>query len=139
MKINITLTILLLLALSIRGWSQHTAIRGQILDAQTKERIEGAIVPIEHLEPYTISDAQGQFALVNVPAGDYKLTTFLTGYKTIVLDIHVTPDADMNSVFPSKICLIPGGVRPSLIQKAGFGMKTSLSRRLILHPAHLLT
>ena len=56
MKINITLTILLLPALSIPGWSQCTAIRGQIHDAQTKEcdinlvqLLESTVVELEEI------------------------------------------------------------------------------------------
>jgi outer membrane receptor protein involved in Fe transport len=80
---------------------QNTNIRGkitgQVIDAQTKQKIEYCNVVLlrfrdSSMVTGTITDKDGKFVLDNVPPGFYKLRASYIGYDTKTIDsVRVTP------------------------------------------------
>lgn len=81
-------TFFFFLSLSILSFSQALlaqagSLRGQVLDAQSKEPLYGALVQIEDLELVASSDFDGLFFFPNLEAGTYTLSCQLLGYQTL--------------------------------------------------------
>lgn len=62
-------------------------IKGQIIDAQTKEPLAGASVVIEGTDNGTYTDAEGKFELKNVGKGKVSLLASYLSYKTLQKDV----------------------------------------------------
>lgn len=84
---TITGTILLLL-LGVTGIAQNASITGTVTDAGSKRKIAGANIFISNTSKGTVSDANGAFALYDIPAGKYELVVSNTGYETIVFPFN---------------------------------------------------
>jgi hypothetical protein len=65
------------------GMTQNASITGTVTDAATKKKIAGANVFISNTSKGTVSDANGAFALHEIPTGKYDLIISITGYETI--------------------------------------------------------
>ncbi|CUS94476.1 TonB-dependent Receptor Plug Domain, partial [Candidatus Kryptonium thompsonii] len=59
-------------------------IAGRVTDAQTGEPIVGANIIIEGTYLGAASDLNGNYAIINVPPGVYKVKASAVGYKTVV-------------------------------------------------------
>ncbi len=93
---------LILLPLFVFG--QGASIKGKITDEQTDEVLVGATVQIKGTTSGTITDFEGEYALVNLEAGDYTLLFSFVGYSNkeasislsegedLVLDFKLPPD-----------------------------------------------
>ncbi|NJO90666.1 MAG: TonB-dependent receptor plug domain-containing protein, partial [Chloroflexia bacterium] len=93
---------LILLPLFVFG--QGASIKGKITDEQTDEVLVGATVQIKGTTSGTITDFEGEYALVNLEAGDYTLLLSFVGYSNqeanislsdgeeLVLDFKLSPD-----------------------------------------------
>ncbi len=85
-----TFTVLtLLLGLVQASWGQNGIVRGRITD-ELGLALPGASVFITELKKGTPSDAQGNYTLVDVPAGNYKVTVSFIGYKNIEQEVTIT-------------------------------------------------
>lgn len=62
-------------------------IKGQILDAKTKEPLIGASVVIEGTDNGTYTDVEGRFELKNVSKGSVSLLASYLSYKTLKKDV----------------------------------------------------
>lgn len=62
---------------------------GTIIDADTKELLEGAIIEIEGIQNKKISDKNGQFVFEGLCPGHYDLTIQHDGCQTIQAHIHI--------------------------------------------------
>ena len=62
--------------------AQTGTIRGQVLDAITQRPIAGAQVEIEGTRRGGITNATGQYLLLNVPAGTYSVRVQFIGFRT---------------------------------------------------------
>jgi TonB-linked SusC/RagA family outer membrane protein len=72
------------------AYAQQTGtVQGVVLDATTARPLAGAQVTVQGTPIGTLSNAQGRFQLVNVPAGDQTLRVVLVGYAASTRQISV--------------------------------------------------
>ncbi len=78
------------------SYSQTGVIKGKIIDKQSEKPISGALVEIIGSENnQSVSDADGNFKLSNIPVGRQSLSISFRGYEnTSVSDIDVTTGKD---------------------------------------------
>jgi len=87
MKRSLT-TLLFLTMLSVLGFAQNGIIRGKITD-ELGLPLPGASVMITSIEKGIPSDENGNYTIVDIPAGVYKLTTSFIGYKRLEQEVTV--------------------------------------------------
>jgi TonB-linked SusC/RagA family outer membrane protein len=71
------------------GAQQTGSVQGMVVDVTTARPLAGAQVSIQGTQVGTISNAQGRYLVVNVPAGTHTLRVALVGYGTISRQITV--------------------------------------------------
>jgi len=68
-------------------------ISGSVHDSETGDPLEGATVSLLGTSVGSFCDAEGNFQLYNVPAGEYTLMISLIGYQQLQIEnFHVVPD-----------------------------------------------
>jgi outer membrane receptor protein involved in Fe transport len=68
-------------------------IRGKVTDRETKEALIGANVTVEGTSLGAKTDIEGEFIILNVPAGTYSLKASYVGYSsTTISNIRVSTD-----------------------------------------------
>ena len=84
--------ILLLIFITSFSFSQTTGkIVGRIIDQDTLEPLIGANIILLNTDYGTASDINGDFFLINIPSGSYRLSLTMIGYKkTLVDDVLVS-------------------------------------------------
>ncbi|MDR2685016.1 MAG: outer membrane beta-barrel protein [Prevotellaceae bacterium] len=70
-------------------YSQTGCIAGKISDKKTGESIVGATIFIENVNLGTVTDINGQFLLVGVPAAKQKITVSYISYKTLEFESEI--------------------------------------------------
>ncbi len=88
---------ILLLFVLLTGISEIQAQRGklsgEIKDAQTGEKLPGVAVRIDGTNLGGISDIDGKYFILNIPAGKYTVTSSFVGYaKYIVSNVEINID-----------------------------------------------
>lgn len=87
----LALAVCLLALVALPAAAQETGtIQGTVVDAATQEPISGAQVSIPDAGLGTLSDAQGQFQILNVPAGEQTVRAELIGYGSAEASIAIT-------------------------------------------------
>jgi hypothetical protein len=76
-----TIALFLLFAISISAFAQYGKITGQVTDRDTKEPLIGANVILEGTSLGASTDVNGNYSILNVPAGSYNLKTTYVGYQ----------------------------------------------------------
>ncbi len=87
MKRTLT-TLCILLAIAQIGFAQNGIIRGKITD-ELGLPLPGATVMVASLQKGIPTDDNGDYILVDIPAGNYKLITSFIGYKKVEQDVIV--------------------------------------------------
>jgi hypothetical protein len=73
--------------------SKHGSVKGQVLDAETKQPLPGATVLLASPRQGTTTDADGSFALADLPVGSYVVQFSYVGYAARALpDVIVRSD-----------------------------------------------
>ncbi|MGH7551976.1 MAG: carboxypeptidase-like regulatory domain-containing protein, partial [Longimicrobiales bacterium] len=62
--------------------SGRITITGQVLDAATRQPVNGALVELAGTRRHSFTDKQGRFVLKGIPAGRYEITAEQLGYAT---------------------------------------------------------
>ena len=75
------LTPLMLLGLSIASLAQNIQIKGKVIDAETKQALEAATVLVKGQSLSVRTDANGLFAINNVP-NKASIVVSYVGYQT---------------------------------------------------------
>lgn len=86
MRIGYALLLILWFAHSV--FAQGT-IQGRVVDAETQDPIPGVNVVIRELLRGAATDIDGQYTIMQVPAGTYTLEASFVGYRTEVLRVAV--------------------------------------------------
>jgi hypothetical protein len=76
-----SIALFLLFAISFSAFAQYGKITGQVTDRETKEPLIGANVLLEGTALGASTDVNGNFTILNVPAGSYDLKTSYVGYQ----------------------------------------------------------
>ncbi len=92
MKRN-TLFALIALAMASPTLLKAQTITGTVRDQATGSPVNAAQVFIEGLDIGSLSQADGQYLIINVPAGTHTLTVQSIGYRTESVEVTVTEDA----------------------------------------------
>lgn len=93
------LSCMLLLA-ATNVFSQNT-LRGNIKDKQTNITIAFANVYFPELEKGTISDEHGNFELLDLPNGNYKLIVSVIGFETYSSQLNLPTDKTLEIILSS--------------------------------------
>ena len=80
---------LLLLLLGIHSPGESNTIKGQVLDATTRESIPFTYIHIEELNRTTTTDVDGYFEIGNMPTGEFQLAAHRLGYKSKHISISI--------------------------------------------------
>lgn len=84
------LSFLFVLLLSVRVLAQEGGlVSGTVKDA-TGMTLPGAVLKLDRFNRYTVSDNNGYFEFLNVPAGSYRVEVEYLGYEPAVLEATVT-------------------------------------------------
>lgn len=86
----------LLVAVFVCVWAQNGAVRGKIVDAQTKEAMEFVTVSVTKagstdLLKGAVTDMDGNFHIKGLADGDYTLNVTSVGYKELKRSFSIAP------------------------------------------------
>ena len=90
-KFSFLLIILFLCSISIIH-GQTNKIKGQVLDAQTRQPLSGANIEFIHINRGTISNAKGFFGFTAIPIGQHDLKISYMGYEKKILTLDINSD-----------------------------------------------
>lgn len=102
------LGLIILLALSLKGYSQTYIINGLLKDSISGIAIKGSTVQLnsstnKNLKENTLSDENGNFLLKNIPSGKYELLLSAIGFKNQVLKVEVNnQNKELGNIFVSR-------------------------------------
>ncbi len=82
MRLVYAVVVLLLYSQSLLGQSAGT-IRGKVVDVQTREPLAGAVIRLEKTSYGAVADANGNYVIADVPAGNYLIKVSLIGYEEL--------------------------------------------------------
>jgi Fe(3+) dicitrate transport protein len=114
------------------------AIKGNVIDAYTKEQLVGVNVYIENTIFGSASDEKGNFSITGIPNGRYTLTASMIGYKSEFAKVHVREDVTVECNFQlnEKVLEVGTGKIDTLLKTYEFpqvnviGKKLSLLKRI---------
>lgn len=75
------------------SFGQNTVLKGKIMDSKDKFSLPGATLKIAEGNRATVSDANGNFEFLNLPAGTYNISVNYIGYKYHTQQIKTTANA----------------------------------------------
>ena len=94
---------LLLFSLLILGQAlmaqEGGLISGSVIEKRSGRTLPGALLTLDKLNRYTVSDKNGYFEFLNVPAGNYKINVSYIGYRPTSRDTTVKAQANIKIVF----------------------------------------
>lgn len=110
--INLAWSVLLsgLIALGAAGALSALPVNGVVLDGDTHEPVDRAVIRIEGLGQVTLADSAGRFHLRDAPEGDYVLRISRIGYRALSQRISVHEGRNLNlylHLFPLPIQMSP--------------------------------
>ncbi len=74
----------------VQSFITRVTISGKVTAAATGNALQGASIYIPDLKTGTLSDANGNYVLHNIPAGNFLVQVGYVGYKNFVQKISVT-------------------------------------------------
>lgn len=93
MKTSLFTSFLLLSLFSLTIAGTTGKITGKVVDAQTGESLPGANIVLQGTSLGAAADLSGNYVILNVPPGNYKLTASMIGYTpSAVTDVRVNID-----------------------------------------------
>mgnify|MGYP002627016239 FL=1 len=80
------------MALTATPMANVVTLRGHVTDAASGEPVMGASIYLPVLKQGTVSNAQGEYLLVNLPATRTTIQVSYVGHQTIIetIDLHTT-------------------------------------------------
>jgi len=87
---NILLLVLILFGFAQLLYAEYGKIAGTITDKETGEPLVGVNVIIENTDLGAASDTEGEYYIIKVPPGNYRVRASMMGYRTIIkTDVNV--------------------------------------------------
>jgi len=83
-------------------------IAGMVLDKVTGDPLSGANVFLEGTAMGGSTDLEGEYVILNVPAGSYNLTVSYIGYKDTTVSITVATDETVYQLFETEYVALTG-------------------------------
>lgn len=80
------------------NWAQQPVhvVKGTVIDKNSRQPLEFINVMIVGLGRGAVTDAEGQFAIEQVPPGIYRLQATAVGYRTVVTPEYILSTRDLN-------------------------------------------
>ena len=100
--------------------AQSGSIEGQVTDAESGETVPGANIFLLELERGDVSDADGNYEILNIPAGTYTLTASFVGFETFRQTVQIQPSQEVEL----DIALQSGAVGLDEVVVTGYGTET---------------
>jgi hypothetical protein len=91
-RLSLSIMLCLLICLSINGISQGFLVSGKVIDAETKQPLQGASIFCVQTTFGTVANTEGGFAL-RLPTGGYELCISFNGYESIIQRISDLSDS----------------------------------------------
>ncbi|PTQ97853.1 TonB-dependent receptor [Mucilaginibacter yixingensis] len=85
-----------LLIITSYSFGQKLVLKGQVVDAKTKEPLSGAYVHFDDKKGGAITDQFGYYSISSASAGDYKLKVKYVGYADYEEKIHLSGNQVLN-------------------------------------------
>src|SRR5579875_2403566 len=103
-KRNLLLWLLLFATLTCSGFAQtaRSSVSGTVVDS-SGAALQGAAIKLSPGNINGVTDAQGAFTLLNVPAGSYSLTVSYIGFLPITSTVDVTAGKPLNLPLQMKV------------------------------------
>ncbi|HZW38486.1 MAG TPA: TonB-dependent receptor [Ignavibacteriaceae bacterium] len=87
MKKLLTIFLLVMFAFSNVVWAGTTGkLAGKVIDAKTKEALPFVNVIIEGTKLGASTDLDGNYVILNIPPGNYKIRVQYVGYQTVLME-----------------------------------------------------
>ncbi len=77
--------LLFIVAIPVLSYAQYGKISGKVTDSETKEPLVGATVLLQGTTFGASTDINGNYVILNVPAGTYAIKTFYVGYNPLTI------------------------------------------------------
>jgi len=114
-------------------------VTGRIFDSQTRQPIPGVNLMLENTSLGTVSDVDGRFTILNIPAGTYTLKASILGYATmrtenvrVSMDLTTTVNFNMVSQVLQVSDVITVVAQRPMIQKDEVATKHFVSNEEIV-------
>ena len=88
----LAITVLLLVNICL-GQTPKGKLTGKVVDGETKEPLIGASVMVEGTKYGAITDADGNYIIINVEPGEYSVSASMVGYRKVITT-HIIVAAD---------------------------------------------
>ena len=72
-------------------------VSGRVLDDRTMLPLQYAIVKVSNLELWAATDANGKFAIENVPQGAASIEVSTLGYVTRTIQFNINHNTDLDN------------------------------------------
>ncbi len=108
-----------LLCAGMMAFAQTGTVTGRIND-QNEIALPGAKIILNPGNIYTVSDSDGNYVFLNVPAGNYTMTVDYIGYGTSTYDVSVSDSGSITQ----NIVLDPRKVQMQTVNIIGFGRQS---------------
>ena len=92
------ITLVLLLCVVCHAMSQTYRVEGRVTDSESGDAVEFSYILFPELSLWATADADGRFAVSNVPAGRYTMTVQSMGYEKYSLQMTIQRDISKLSV-----------------------------------------
>lgn len=113
MQLKFTLFFVVFVSLCLGVNAQVVSLKGQVINATTQASVQDAFVSIQNTSKITTTNAQGNFTLEGLIAGEQAIMIELNGYKTytevIVLRNNEILDLGIIALEPSSPQIDPFG------------------------------
>jgi len=117
-RLLICLSLILLLATGT-ALAQSGGIRGKVIDATTGESLPNANILVKELGRGASSDINGNYSIINIPAGTYTIESSFVGYKRFSTRVTIG-----ESVVTLNINFEPALVGLDELVVTGYGVQT---------------
>lgn len=108
-----SLSLLFLFTFSVFAQQKTGTIKGKITDADTKEPLVGANVILESTISGTATDIEGEYSILQIPSGVYRIKISYIGYDSKILEAFEVKsdsilylDINLNSKFDKIIPIV---------------------------------
>lgn len=134
MKKAITLILFLIISAAAMAEGGRFKVSGRVLDSRTMQPLPYAIVKVLNLELWAATDANGMFAIENVPQGPASIEVRTLGYVSRTVQFNLNRNTDLKNIQLKEENLSIPGVEVTARKKSTIGTTTySIDRATLDH------
>ena len=134
MKKAITLILFLIISAAAMAEGGRFKVSGRVLDSRTMQPLPYAIVKVLNLELWAATDANGMFAIENVPQGPASIEVRTLGYVSRTVQFNLNRNTDLKNIQLKEENLSIPGVEVTARKRSTIGTTTySIDRATLDH------